>query len=188
MLEETSIESIGSPRNYQKSFVLVMVAAVVAAASEETAHPPVFVKLAPDLPDDQFAPIAQAALGAGAGGLIAINTAIDRHGVAGPIAAEPGGLSGEPVRARADTCMRLLREAVGPGVPLIGVGGIRSITDVLARLAAGADLVSLYSGLIYGGPLLAAELNRGLVRELDERGLPDFASLRDALHLGGGPA
>ena len=164
-----------------------LVAAVVAAASEEKAHPPIFVKLAPDLPDDQFAPIAQAALAAGAGGLIAINTAIDRHGVTGPISEEAGGLSGEPVRARADACARLLREAVGPGVPLIGVGGIRSTKDVLARLAAGADLVSLYSGLIYGGPLLAAELNRGILREMDERGLPDFASLRDALHHGGAP-
>ena len=162
-----------------------LVGTVMAAASEKQNPPPVFVKLAPDLPDDQFAPIAQSALGAGAVGLIAVNTTIARPGVSGPVTAEAGGLSGSPVGARADVCIRLLRDAVGPDVPIIGVGGISSTADVLARISAGADLVSLYTGLIYGGPLLAAELNRGLLREMEVRGLSDFASLRENLQTSG---
>lgn len=165
-----------------------LVGTVMAAASEKQDPPPVFVKLAPDLPDDQFAPIAQSALGAGAVGLIAVNTTIARPGVSGPVTAEAGGLSGAPVGARADVCIRLLRDAIGPGVPIIGVGGISSTADVLARIRAGADLVSLYTGLIYEGPLLAAELNRGLLREMEVRGLSDFASLRENLQASGDPA
>ena len=161
-----------------------LVAAVMAAATEQQAPPPVFVKLAPDLPDDQFGPIAQAALSAGADGLIATNTTIERPGVDGAVAQEAGGLSGAPLRARADRCVGLLRDAVGPAVPIIGVGGLSSTEDVLRRIASGADLVSLYSGLIYHGPLLAADLNRGLLQELEKRGLPDFPSLRAALHAG----
>ena len=158
-----------------------LVAAVMTAASEQQAAPPVFVKLAPDLPDDQFASIAQAALGAGAGGLIATNTTIERPGLRGTAGQEGGGLSGAPLRQRADVCVRLLRAAVGPDVPIIGVGGLSSTQDVLSRIAAGADLVSLYSGLIYEGPLLAADLNRGLLQEIESRGLRDFDGLRQAL-------
>jgi dihydroorotate dehydrogenase len=161
-----------------------LVAAAMTAAGEQQAAPPVFVKLAPDLPDDQFAPIAEAALGAGACGLIATNTTIGRPGITGAAGQEVGGLSGAPLRARADECVRLLRQAVGAEVPILGVGGLSSTEDVLQRIAAGADLVSLYSGLIYGGPLLAAELNRGLLQEIECRGFSDFASLRAALHAG----
>ena len=74
-----------------------------------------------------------------------------------PHAAEAGGLSGAPLRDAADRVIRQLRAALGPGYPIIGVGGVLSAADARAKLAAGADLVQLYTGLIYRGPALVAE-------------------------------
>jgi dihydroorotate dehydrogenase len=165
-----------------------LVEAVVAEA--ETGRdtgataPPVFVKLAPDLPDEVLGEIGQAALAAGARGLIAVNTTISREGIAGAHAGETGGLSGAPLAARADECLVRLRDAVGPGPGIIGVGGIFSVADALRRIAAGADLIGLYTGLIYEGPGLAWQIATGIESEIAGRGLADFAALRDALRSG----
>jgi dihydroorotate dehydrogenase len=92
-------------------------------------------------------------------GVIATNTTLDRRAVEGlPNAQRPGGLSGEPLRERSLPVVRRLRELLGPDMPLIGVGGISSAADAAAMLAAGANLIQVYTGLIYRGP--------GLVREL----------------------
>lgn len=124
--------------------------------------PPLLVKLSPDLADELVPAICATALEAGAAGFIATNTTLARPGCSSAAAAEAGGLSGAPLRARATEMVALVRSACGPGVPIIGVGGVFSAADVREKLAAGANLVALYTALVFEGPLLA----RRLVREL----------------------
>ena len=123
---------------------------------------PVLVKLSPDLADDDIPAICRAARDGGASGFIATNTTITRPGCTSATAAESGGLSGPPLRARATDVLRRVRDAVGAGVPIIGVGGVTTVEDAREKLAAGADLVALYTALIYEGPLLPRRLARGL--------------------------
>lgn len=123
---------------------------------------PVLVKLSPDLADDDVPAICAAAREGGASGFIATNTTVTRPGCASPAAAETGGLSGPPLRDRATEVLRRVRDAVGSGVPIIGVGGVTTVDDAREKLAAGADLVALYTALIYEGPLLPRRLARGL--------------------------
>jgi dihydroorotate dehydrogenase len=120
---------------------------------------PLVVKLSPDLSADDLAATAGVIRELQLDGVIATNTTLDRAAVAGLRHAErPGGLSGEPLRERSAGVVRQLRALLGPQLPLIGVGGISSAADAAALFAAGADLVQVYTGLIYRGP--------GLVREL----------------------
>jgi dihydroorotate dehydrogenase len=124
---------------------------------------PVLLKLAPDLDDAELPEIVAAAREAGASGLIATNTTSGRPGLGGvALAAEAGGLSGAPLRDRSSELTARLVELSGPTLPLISVGGIGSAEDVRARLAAGARLVQVYTGLIYQGPGLVAEALGGL--------------------------
>jgi len=91
-------------------------------------------------------------------GVIATNTTLDRAAVAGlPHADEAGGLSGRPVFEKSNAVIRQLRAALGSGFPIIGVGGILSGADAVEKMRAGADLVQIYTGLIYKGPALVNE-------------------------------
>lgn len=124
---------------------------------------PLLVKIAPDIGDAQIEGIALAAREQGIDGLIATNTTIGRPGLdEEPLARETGGLSGAPLMALATETLRKLRARVGSDFALIGVGGILSGADARAKRGAGADLVQLYSGLIYRGPKLVAECARAL--------------------------
>ena len=96
-------------------------------------------------------------------GVIATNTTLAREAVAGMAhAAETGGLSGAPLLAASNRVIAQLRAALGVGYPIIGVGGVMSGADAQAKIAAGADLVQLYTGLIYRGPGLVSEVARAL--------------------------
>jgi dihydroorotate dehydrogenase len=139
-------------------------------------HLPVLVKLSPDLADDAIPEVCSAALSSGADGFIASNTTLSRVDCTSPLAGEGGGLSGAPLRARATEMVRSVRSAVGSKPPIIGVGGVASVGDVLEKLEAGANLVALYTGLIYEGPGLPARLAGCLERELAERGTALAAS------------
>ncbi len=122
---------------------------------------PMFVKIAPDLEEDQVAVIAQTLKVNGIDGVIATNTTIARDAVKGmQHAQEMGGLSGRPVFEASNRVIRLLRAALGSGYPIIGVGGVLSGADARAKLQAGADLVQLYTGLIYKGPALVTDCAR----------------------------
>ena len=119
---------------------------------------PLFVKIAPDLDEAQLRLIAATLVNNGIDGVIATNTTIARDAVAGlPHAQEAGGLSGAPVLEASNRVIRALRAALPAGFPIIGVGGVMSGADALAKLDAGADLVQIYTGLIYRGPALVAE-------------------------------
>jgi dihydroorotate dehydrogenase len=119
---------------------------------------PVWVKLAPDLTNEELVETAQLIVSAGADGIIATNTTISRSGlVTEPLKVErmgAGGLSGAPVRQRSTEVIRVLRGAVGPDFPLIAVGGVLSGQDAREKKEAGATLVQVYTGLIYEGPQL----------------------------------
>jgi dihydroorotate dehydrogenase len=119
---------------------------------------PMFVKIAPDLDESQIGVIAATLQRHGIDGVIATNTTIAREAVAHlPHGQEAGGLSGRPVFEASNRVIAALRAALGPGYPIIGVGGVMSGEDARAKLAAGADLVQIYTGLIYRGPALVRE-------------------------------
>lgn len=126
---------------------------------------PMFVKIAPDLEEDQVAVIAQTLTANGIDGVIATNTTIARDTVQGLAHAnETGGLSGAPVFEASNRVIRLLRAALPAGYPIIGVGGVLSGADARTKIDAGADLVQVYTGLIYKGPALVADCARALAR------------------------
>ena len=126
---------------------------------------PMFVKIAPDLDEAQVAVIAQTLQKNGIDGVIATNTTIARDAVKGlPHAEETGGLSGRPVFEASNRVIRLLRAALGSNYPIIGVGGVLGGEDARAKLQAGADLVQIYTGLIYKGPALVRECAQALAR------------------------
>jgi len=134
-----------------------------ALAARHGRDVPMFVKIAPDLDTAQIAEIACALRAHAIQGVIATNTTLDREAVHGMAhAQETGGLSGAPLRDRSNRIVRELRAALGPRYPIIGVGGILSGDDARAKLDAGADLVQIYTGLIYRGPELVGEVAKRL--------------------------
>jgi dihydroorotate dehydrogenase len=119
---------------------------------------PMFVKIAPDLDEAQVEVIAQTLKKNAIDGVIATNTTIARDAVKGlQHADEAGGLSGRPLFEASNRVIRLLRSALGPAFPIVGVGGVLGADDARAKVAAGADLVQIYTGLIYQGPVLVRE-------------------------------
>ena len=126
---------------------------------------PIAVKIAPDLDGNELATIARTLVDARIDGVIATNTTSDRRALAGlPHANETGGVSGAPLRERATETLRKLAKALDGALPIIGVGGILSARDALDKIAAGASLVQLYTGLVYRGPALVAEVGAALAR------------------------
>jgi dihydroorotate dehydrogenase len=120
---------------------------------------PILVKIAPDLSTSQLREIAQVC-GKLADGIVATNTTVERPD--GLAANQSGGLSGAPLFQRSTEVLRELRSLVGRGYPLVGVGGVFTAADARAKLEAGADLVQVYTGFVYGGPAFA----RRLIQEL----------------------
>ena len=134
-----------------------------ALAARHGRRVPLFVKIAPDLDDAQVGVIAATLTKHGIDGVIATNTTIARDAVKHlPHGDEAGGLSGAPVFEASNRVIRLLRAALGPGYPIIGVGGVMSGADALAKREAGADLVQIYTGFIYKGPPLVTQAARAL--------------------------
>jgi len=131
-------------------------------AQQHGKRTPIFLKIAPDLDDEQIAVIAQTLKRYGthssgqinnAWGVIATNTTLSRDAVQGlPHANETGGLSGAPVLAMSNRVVGQLRAALGRDFPIIGAGGILHAQDAVGKIRAGADLVQIYTGLIYQGP------------------------------------
>ena len=118
---------------------------------------PILLKLSPDLDDIALAEVAVTVRAVGLDGVIATNTTVQRPGFSAAAVAIHGGLSGAPLRALSLHTVAKLRTHLGSSVPIIGVGGIDSPAAALALRAAGADLVQLYTGLVFRGPALVAE-------------------------------
>jgi dihydroorotate dehydrogenase len=140
-----------------------LVARREALAAEHGRRVPMFLKIAPDLDETQVGVIAATLQKHGMDGVIATNTTLARDAVSGlPHAEEMGGLSGAPVLAGSNRVIRQLRAALGKNFPIIGVGGILSGHDAISKIEAGADVVQIYTGLIYKGPALVTEVASAL--------------------------
>ncbi|MDB4946444.1 MAG: Dihydroorotate dehydrogenase [Labilithrix sp.] len=142
------------------------------AEAQQMARPvPILVKIAPDLADDAIDAIVDEAKNAGLAGVVATNTTISREGLVTPADVVErigaGGLSGKPLFTRALAVVKRVRARLGPDPCVIGVGGIDGVETAKAMLRAGADLVQIYTGFVYEGPLLPRTIARGLVRDLD---------------------
>jgi dihydroorotate dehydrogenase len=126
---------------------------------------PLTVKIAPDLADEEIETIGHLLVEHGVDGVIATNTTISRRGVEGlPQSEQAGGMSGGPLRERSTAVVRRLYATLGERVPIIGVGGILCAEDALEKIAAGAKLIQLYSGLVYAGPGLVGACVRAIGR------------------------
>jgi dihydroorotate dehydrogenase len=135
----------------------------MALADKHQKRVPVFLKIAPDLDDEQIAVIAASLIKHQMDGVIATNTTLSRDAVKGmQHGYEAGGLSGAPVLAGSNRVIRLLRQHLGAQFPIIGVGGILSAYDAVSKIEAGADVVQIYTGLIYKGPALVHEVAKAL--------------------------
>jgi dihydroorotate dehydrogenase len=158
-------------RALQSDEALDALLSAIAARREQLARThgrrvPLFVKIAPDLDEAQVQVIAATLRRHGMDGVIATNTTIARDAVQGlPHAEEAGGLSGSPVLEASNRVIAQLRAALGPGYPIIGVGGILSAEDALSKLRAGADVVQIYTGLIYRGPKLVDDIARAFRKQ-----------------------
>ncbi len=134
-----------------------------ALAEQHVRRVPIFLKIAPDLDEAQIDVIAAALQRHGMDGVVATNTTISRDAVQGlPHAKETGGLSGAPVLAPSNRVIAQLRKALGKGFPIIGVGGVMSGRDAVSKIEAGADVIQIYTGLIYQGPNLVTESARAI--------------------------
>ena len=138
---------------------------------------PLLVKLSPDLPEPAVADAVDLATELDLAGIVATNTSTERpDGLQSPQRAEPGGLSGAPVEARATEQVRFVAERTD--VPVIGVGGVATAEDASRKIRAGASLVELYTAFVYRGPAIAREINRGLLDLLERDG---FDSVDEAV-------
>lgn len=132
---------------------------------------PLLLKLAPDLDDAALEAIADAALRHGWDGLVATNTTLARPAtLRSPARDQAGGLSGAPLRTRSTAVIRRLHQASAGRLPIIGVGGVFTADDVLEKLAAGATLVQVYTGMLYEGPLMARRICLELLHRLAQSG------------------
>jgi dihydroorotate dehydrogenase len=158
---------------------------LLAAVKDAAGPRPVLVKIAPDLSDEDVDAVCDLALDLGLAGIIATNTTIAREGLRTPgeevEAAGAGGLSGAPLRARALAVLRRLRSRAGDRLVLVAAGGIADADDAWERILAGATLVELYTGFVYGGPGTPRRLARGLAERARRAG---YASVQEAVGAG----
>lgn len=162
-----------------------LLTAVLSARDEEAAKAgrkiPVFLKIAPDLTEEGMDDIATETLSHDLDGLIVSNTTLDRGGLKDQRqAGETGGLSGKPLFEKSTVVLAKMRRRLGPALPIIGVGGVSSAETALEKIRAGADLVQLYSCMVYEGPALPAAIVRGLSKLLDREGVASIRDLRDS--------
>ena len=137
-----------------------------ALADRDGKRIPMVLKIAPDLDAEQIALIADLLPAHGMDAVIATNTTVSRDSVAGEEnAGQTGGLSGAPVFEMSNRVIRALRERLPAGYPIIGVGGIVSAADACAKIDAGANVVQMYTGIIYRGPMLVAECAQALAQQ-----------------------
>jgi dihydroorotate dehydrogenase len=148
---------------------------------------PLLVKLAPDLEPDALDEAVDVAISAGVAGVIATNTTVSRAGVERhPRATEAGGLSGAPLEARATEAVRRCYARAAGRVAIVGCGGVMDADGAYAKIRAGASLVQLYTGLVYGGPGVVGRIHEGLAAQLARDGFSSVAEAVGADHRAGG--
>jgi dihydroorotate dehydrogenase len=158
-----------------------------AARGTQEHKPPMLLKIAPDLSDDELEDIATACGGGAVDGIIVSNTTLSREGLRSGLAQEAGGLSGKPLLDLSTQRLARLYLLTGGEIPLVGAGGVHDGASALRKIRAGASLVQLYSALVYRGPGLVTEILSGLAAALDGETLQSLRG-RDAAaiaHQGG---
>ncbi|CAN7158960.1 quinone-dependent dihydroorotate dehydrogenase [Mesorhizobium amorphae] len=153
---------------------------VIAARAAASAKPPVFLKIAPDLVEAELEDIAAEVTEKQLDGVIVSNTTISRPALrSASVTGEAGGLSGKPLFERSTIVLAKMRKLLGPDRAIIGVGGVDSTDAALEKIRAGADLVQLYTGMIYAGPALPGRILTGMVSFADKERLKSIRALRD---------
>jgi dihydroorotate dehydrogenase len=153
--------------------------ACVARLAERAPGKPLLVKLAPDLAPEALDQAVDVAIAAGVAGIVATNTTLSRAGVEGhPRAHEQGGLSGAPLERLATAVVRRCAARAAGRIPIVGAGGVMGAQDAYAKIRAGASLVQVYTGLVYGGPAFVRNVNEGLARLLARDG---FSRVEEAV-------
>lgn len=138
---------------------------------------PIMLKISPDESADQLEQVVGTALDVGIDGIIATNTTITRTGLRSALQNETGGLSGAPVQTLAIATLRHVAQLTRGRVPIIGVGGIQSAQDAYERLRAGANLIQLYTALVYVGPAVASRISWGLAAIMRREGIHDIRDI-----------
>lgn len=141
----------------------------------------IFLKIAPDLTDQDLTDIAQVAQETGISGIIATNTTLSRDGLRSSHRDQAGGLSGAPLFEKSTRVLARLSQLTDGQIPLIGVGGIATAEQAYAKIRAGASAVQLYTALVYGGMSMVGDIAKGLDALLARDG---FASVHDAIGTG----
>ena len=152
-----------------KDYLLELIGAVQKANKTFDKQRPILLKIAPDLNNGQLDEIIELVAETNLDGVIASNTSNDRSGLK---ASEErlteignGGLSGQPVIEKSTQVIKYLSDKSKKSFPIIGVGGIHSAEDALAKIEAGADLVQIYTGFIYEGPSLIKKINKAILKD-----------------------
>jgi len=155
-------------RALQEKGPLLAILSSLNALNERQGRKPILLKVAPDLTNEQLDDVIAVVKESGIQGVVATNTTIERNGLEATKAEletiGAGGLSGAPVRERSTTVLRHLRAGLPKPFVLIGVGGVDSAEAAMEKLDAGADLVQVYTGLVYEGPALLDRINKAYVR------------------------
>ncbi|MEP9396837.1 quinone-dependent dihydroorotate dehydrogenase [Mesorhizobium sp. KR2-14] len=182
-----NISSPNTPglRNMQaRESLAELLSRVMAARDAEAARlgrkTPIFLKIAPDLHEADLEDIAAEVVEKGVEGIIVSNTTISRPHLASSQRNETGGLSGKPLFARSTIVLAKMRRLLGPDVAIIGVGGVNSSDTALEKIRAGADLVQLYTGMIYAGPTMPARIVEGMARFAEAEGISSLSEIRGA--------
>lgn len=148
------------------------------ARVRQAKRPPMLLKIAPDLRDDELQDVADCCANGAVDGIIVSNTTLSREGLRSPLKAEAGGLSGAPLFTLSTRILAKLYRLTDGKIPLIGAGGIDSAQAAIAKIEAGATLLQLYSALAYQGPALASKILRGLDQSLRAKGVASLVDLR----------
>lgn len=155
---------------------------LLQAREKSGSRPPLLLKIAPDLSEEERRDIAAVTLDLGIDGLVISNTTVARPpDLKSRYARESGGLSGRPLFTPSTVLLAEMYRLTEGRLPLIGVGGVASAEDAYAKIRAGANLIQLYTALVFAGPALIGQIKRGLTRLLREDG---FATITDAVGAG----
>ena len=150
-----------------------------AAEAESRRRPPLLLKIAPDMSDRALGELIETAAANGVDGLIVANSTVARPGLKSRRDAnQRGGLSGKPLFEPSTAMLARARQLAGPDLLLVGVGGVDGAAAAWSKIAAGADLVQLYTGMIFEGPSLPRRILAGLLKRLDERNIAHIREVR----------
>jgi dihydroorotate dehydrogenase len=172
----TGLRKLQDPASLDGLLTQVMAARARLMADGKPKRP-VFVKIAPDIAEDEILPICERLMAHRVDAIAVANTTLSRTGVQGPTSREGGGLSGAPLFHRATVMLARVYQATGGAVPLIGIGGIDSGETALTKIQAGASLIQLYTGLIYEGPTLIAAIKAHLADAVGRAGAESIGAL-----------